>query len=345
MVIPSIVGEAHFTPVDQVQPFAVGLISDDLQQFVHVIDDFTLDVLLRTVDTISDFTEYLGKKEEFVLSGRLLSAAGEEELLTWYLRHYNRETGHLFELPSEASGIVLDEGFWDSFCSHPDRIHQVHADRVSYAWDRLIDKFAHHALAGTQHFKTDTPVRDLEIGLRFMARESRTHRRQLVKSLVAVMERADKEERSLRVATPAASGEPYYVFLSLKPRPDRSQEEYRTVRRNLLESYCLVVRRKFPDALDIVAIGTEPMSCGSRRSEDMIYMDGRHWNPELEQEAADLEESLGLLKKVRRSSTMEPEYPRRRDLTMHKGRNRNQYCPCGSGRKYKKCCGAYRRDA
>jgi SEC-C motif-containing protein len=342
MLAPLLVGKAHFEPVAAVLPFTIGLA--DPSVFFHVIDDFTLDVLLGTVDTIRDFTMYLRKKEEFVLSGRLISAAGEEELLAWYLRHYDESQGHYFKFPEEAAGVILEEGFWESFSQHPERLHQIAADRVSYSWDCLIDKFAYHALAGTQHFPTDTPVRELEIALRFMAREPRVRRRQLTKSLFALMDRGDREERAVRVNAPSSPGDPYYIFLTLKPRTDRSQEEYRKVRRNLLEAYCLVVRRKFPDAQDVVGIGTEPSSFGDRRSEDLLYLDGRHWTPELDAEAADLQQRFGLLQEVRRSATTEPEYPCRRDLAIQKGRNRNSPCTCGSGRKYKKCCGAASRD-
>ncbi len=43
-----------------------------------VLDDTTLDVLLRTLDTIKDFVEYLKRKERFITAGKLGGASGEE---------------------------------------------------------------------------------------------------------------------------------------------------------------------------------------------------------------------------------------------------------------------------
>ena len=60
-------------------PFTVGDI-DPSKSFAHILDDTSLDVLMRELDTISDFVAYLDKKEEFFRSGRDFFCAGEEEL-------------------------------------------------------------------------------------------------------------------------------------------------------------------------------------------------------------------------------------------------------------------------
>jgi hypothetical protein len=73
-------------------PFTVGDIAPE-RGYVHVLDDVTLDIVLPELDTIADFTAYLGAKERLVRSGRLLSAAGEEELLAYYLLGRTRTIG------------------------------------------------------------------------------------------------------------------------------------------------------------------------------------------------------------------------------------------------------------
>ncbi len=82
---PGVVGVAHYrTDQGVVKPFRIGHVDPD-KGYIHVLDDTTLDIVLETLDTISDFVQYLTKKEAFVRSGRLGMAAGEEELLALYL--------------------------------------------------------------------------------------------------------------------------------------------------------------------------------------------------------------------------------------------------------------------
>jgi hypothetical protein len=81
MVMPAGVGPMHLAPFTEgVIPFAVGQL-DPAKGFVHVLDDTSLEIVLAKLDTITDFVRYLTKKEEFIASGKLVSAAGEEELL------------------------------------------------------------------------------------------------------------------------------------------------------------------------------------------------------------------------------------------------------------------------
>ncbi len=302
-------------------------------------DDFTLDTVLRTVDTAADLAQYVQRKEQFFVSGKLLSAAGEEELLAYYLRRVDNDEKHCFEFPDSADVVAIDEGFWDSFSKHPERLAQIQADKVSYIWDGLIDEFTKHVLAGTQHFKTNASVAEHEVVLRLMAREGRTRRRMLGRSLLAVIRRADTEGRSTRVVKPSMPGDPYYVFVALQHPADKTFEDYRIVRRNLLEAYCLVIRLKFPDAREVVGIATNPLG-SAIGSEDLIYLDGAAWTDEAATEARRFQKQLGLLQEVHEFETVESEYPLGRNREMSKGRNRNQMCPCGSGKKFKKCHGS-----
>jgi hypothetical protein len=67
--------------------------------FVHVLDDSTLDIVLGELDTIVDLSAYLTKKEQLVRSGTLLTAAGEEDLLAYYMTHMNSSGEHDFTKP------------------------------------------------------------------------------------------------------------------------------------------------------------------------------------------------------------------------------------------------------
>ncbi|PTX74181.1 hypothetical protein [Sulfitobacter mediterraneus] len=93
---PTLKGNMH-CPRDpgEATPFAIGDVNPD-GSFVHVLDDVSLDIVMNELDTVRDFTDYLGKKEEFVRSGQLLSAQGEENLLAYYAIRINEDGDHDF---------------------------------------------------------------------------------------------------------------------------------------------------------------------------------------------------------------------------------------------------------
>ena len=83
-------------------PFAIGDV-DPSGSFIHVLGDATLDVVLQESDTISDLTAYLNKKEKLIKSGRLTVAAGEEDLVAYYMTHMNQQDEHDFTKPDGSS--------------------------------------------------------------------------------------------------------------------------------------------------------------------------------------------------------------------------------------------------
>jgi hypothetical protein len=133
------------------------------------------------------------------------------------------------------------------------------------------------------------------------------------------------------------------VFLLLaQPSFAPSYEMYRDVRLQILMDYCRAVKLKDPKAKDIVGIATEP-GWDAHQSTDAVYFDARQFTGQDRIDAQSVVDELGLLKKVRTFTGREREYPdlqppRSPDAPM-KGRERNVPCPCGSGRKFKKCCG------
>jgi len=93
MIMPDIVGEQHtLTFAEGGMPFAVGQI-DPVRGFVHGLDDVSMNILLKTLDTISDFVRYLAKKEAFIASGKLGAATGEEDL-AFYMWNLNADDEH-----------------------------------------------------------------------------------------------------------------------------------------------------------------------------------------------------------------------------------------------------------
>ena len=347
MIVPSVVGDMHMlTSEDGGRPFTVGQI-DPAKGFVHVFDDTTLGIVTRTLDTISDFVGYLEKKERLILSGRLAAAAGEDDLLAFYLKNIGPDGEHDFLVPAKFKSIAVDEGFWNVFQSRPERIAQIEANEISYAWDALIENFSYHIFAGTLHYTLDSSLAHQERIFRFMAREPRTRRRLLARFLLELIEKTPQNVRATRVVLPSKPGDPYYLFLVLPEIIEESYEEYREIRRKLLGSYCAITRLEFPDAERVIGIATES-GRGAGGSEDFVLFDGANWTDEdqvrwSETKATMIE--LGLLGERTLRNGIEKEFPaptigkHSKDDQPMKGRNRNEPCPCGSGKKVKKCHG------
>lgn len=79
----SLIISSHQSPIDC--PFMVEQPDDD-GSFIHVLDEYTLDIVMGELDTIADFVRYLCKKEDLIKKGKMFNATGEEELLAFYLQ-------------------------------------------------------------------------------------------------------------------------------------------------------------------------------------------------------------------------------------------------------------------
>src|SRR5260370_2304299 len=335
MLDSTLVGDAHLQ-----RPFTIGQINPE-KGYVHVFDDTTLDIVMSTLDTITDFTRYLVKKEQFLTSNKKVLATGEEELLAVYLMRGNENGEHDFVIEGEYDTLCLLEGGWDGFTQNPQRKEQLKRDRISYAWDMLIEKFAFHTISKTEHFTTGGPLSEQEIMFRFMAREPRTRRRMLAISLGEVLERSIKSDQpwDARITPAAGAAEPYYVFLFVKHPPDASDADYRNMRMELLHAYCVVTKLKYPQAKHIVGIASDGEDT-TQRSEDLFYLDASDWSAEAQSTAIEIQQRLGILKEVKLKMHREYDYPidhtgKLRDPAL----SRNSLCPCGSRQRFKRCCG------
>ncbi|HAM40350.1 MAG TPA: hypothetical protein DCP69_03175, partial [Candidatus Omnitrophica bacterium] len=288
-------------------PFMVGQV-DPAKGYVHVLDDMTLDVLLRTLDTVADFTAYLTKKEQFIQGGRSLAAAGEEELLAYYLTHVNADGEHDFVFDGQYNAITLDQGFWRDFIDSPERQRQLKANQVSYIWDHIIERFTQNFLLGTSHFISDTSLTSHEMILRFFAREPRTRRRMLMSAIMNMIQNTQPTWRRIQVLMPSRPSDPYFVFVLFPIPEQRSYDEYRTIRMMFLEICCRVVKLDFPDALDIVGFATETFGTNGR-SEDAAYFDARLWTEELAAATRQDKETLNILTRPTRFEGVVRDYP------------------------------------
>ncbi len=334
-------------------PFTIGQIEEN-KGFIHIFDDTVLDIALKTLDTISDFVKYLEKKEAFFSNGIAIHSTGEEELLGRYLKDINQDGEHDFlfnfdgEIENYNAVFLDDEGTWIEFSQNPQRKAQIEANKISYTWDRLIETFSKHIFEGTSvnyHDKTFTLYEKEKI-LRFMASENRTQRRLLSQHLIGLIKRTPKGSRGSQTIQASGLDKAYYVFLLFPFEDFMPYDEYRKVRSILLQKHMLIAKLRFPEAQHIVGIATET-GLNSKRSEDAAYLATQNWEAAEKAEAELAEKELkdiGLLGKQIQRRTVAKEYPYEKgqilDFQKSKGRSKNLPCICGSGRKFKKCCGA-----
>jgi hypothetical protein len=347
LIDPSIIGDAHSLRRGEGGfPFAVGFV-DKTRGFVHVFDDTSLSIVMNTRDTITDFVEYLSAKEEFIASGILGMAVGEEELLGYYLKDVNEAGKHYFKVPEEDAALIFDEGHWEYFANSPERQAQIAANEISYVWDRLIETFSKNVIGATLYHTTHPGLSDQSRLLSLLAKEPRTQRRALAEALIELVSNTPSDKKAARLIVPTRMGDTHFVFLAFPYRDDITHDENREVRKNALWAYCRVAKAIRPEAQQIVGIATE--AGGNRgRSEDLMYMDVSDWTAEDQVQALGLQRDLDIFQRPRMSQRHVEEYPivntslRPNSITKRKapGPNpRNKLCPCGSGLKYKRCCG------
>lgn len=313
MINTGLKGKDHFDI-----PFRIGHVIPD-RGFIHVLDELTLEVLIHELDTISDFVAYISKKEKLLTDpDRMIMASGEEQLVAMYLTRLNQRKEHDFiDIPSDVDCAMIDEGIWEDFIRNPQYIAKKEADKVSYVWDRLVERFTKNVLAGKLDNPISTEIAYHEQALRFMAAEPRIRRRQLGEALVDAAHKSAPGKKFVRMVLSNDYPDTVYIFLIL-PVPEfaSSYHEYRQARKNLLLAYCNVAKLKVPSAKQIFGFASEPVPAGNEKratSEDILLLgvSESEWTPEREAEAKKDQQELRLFlnQNIQYRATHTSEYP------------------------------------
>jgi hypothetical protein len=295
------------------EPFRVGIVTGT-KGFVHVFDEFALEAVFNEIDTISDFVSYITKRETFLGSRAVRSmATGEERLLSIYLTKLNAQQEHDFVLPGDARGknfVLLPEGFWEDMISNPHYIGKKQADKISYAWDGLIEKIikTHDPTAGTSTPEDAEERFTFERALRHMAAVPRVIRRQLAHDFDHIIRTTPLDASQVRVSYMRDAPGTAFVFLLVGQRLEESYEAYRRRRTLRLSQYCFVAKLKARQALAIVGIATEPWGAANR-TEDLYVIDTSKWTDAEEVDALALQERTGLLTRSKMTYGRLREYP------------------------------------
>ena len=298
-------------------PFAIGDV-DSSGHFVHVFNQFALDLVMRELDTITDFIDYLTAREEFIRSGRLMISPSEMEMLAHYLLFF-RDGRHSFPRPEDVGApadmsVQFVVGEYAALVASPEYERRREENRKSYAWDHTIRSFTENVLRGTQYpiLGIRPDVQMAERALRIMAREDRLRRRALGHSLIGAIFALEQQKvaRFARIVMPDAGlNNPglAYVFLVFA-RGESEHEHYRQIRASILQTYCLATLHDHRALERCVGVAVSARSdVGS--SEDVIALDQPDWTSEemesLREARTYYEVLLNPIKTARSSIVME----------------------------------------
>ncbi|WP_152976959.1 hypothetical protein [Burkholderia pseudomallei] len=257
-------------------PFTVGLVAPG-KAFVHVLDEFSLEVVLREMDTASDFISYLRDRESFLSSNIRVAAAGEEQLVASYLRNGN-ELRRSFLPPladdRQPDVVVIDESHFEGLMRRPEYVAKKRLDRPSYEWDKLIERFIRlgdPTLVAPAGYAQEN--RETEEALRVIASESRFRRRILIEALRGLLDKArETNGRAARLFTTEQDSALVYVFLSVPKRDNETYEDYRRHRIAVLHAYCRCAKLKCPDGKTFVGIAFDHPNKDYPGSSEDLFM-------------------------------------------------------------------------
>lgn len=330
IIDPALKGEDHTnTGAQGFKPFAIGDVQPD-GGFVHVFNEPALDLLASELDTVTDFTRYLTRRERIIRSGRLQRVAGEQELLAHYLLSGGPDEEHDFRRPGggewqEGEKLAISAGTYAALSAQPGYQARREADKVSYSWDRLLRLFTDSILKGDAEGAAgqEPDPSEIERGLRSMALEPRLSRRLLGGSVADAMKtaedkKADRFSRNIVPTAHSADETVGFVFLILAHHgevPGPAYDEYRKLRRVMLRGYCLKMLQDNRNLKRAVGIGIDASSKVTGRtggSEDFYAMQIDTWSPELDKQTEELKKDFGLLKSenVTHGTVSVDEFPR-----------------------------------
>lgn len=327
-------------------PFHIDI---DKNKPVHIFDSHNMPIVLRELDTVSDFSAYLDEKVRAASTFDYLSYCGEEDLLAHYLLNYDAANKRHIIGPKEAGqfdGVMIGEGDWQHFVQTDLYTNTKKEDRASYFWDDMIQRTCQNSLDGT--LGGNSNIMRGESAIYEMVKEPRFMRRSLSNSMLGAVERFPNRVGFTRQVTflPSYQSNVGYVLLQFRaPDAFRATPDYREKRQTLLEIACGAAKNKFSNLVTVIGIGIEaPKFAGGTNAEDFILMPCHEWPIERRRYYEELNEAwkfFGTSSLRQYNDKVTQFVPPQKSPMLSKSTKigRNELCPCGSGKKYKKCHG------
>lgn len=270
------------------QPFAVATRYGE--EVVQVLDEITLPIVLRHLDTVPDLIGYLTERERLCRSERFGMATGEENMLAFYLSAML--SGDPTLSPERPGRMLFAEDLWEGFSAEEEFQEYQEFLAPAYTWDTMLEQFNDFVLAGTMEVGNEGGVAGHESRLRALARTTRLERRQLAVAFAGLFQIRSPETALFRCTRLNSRLDTIYAFVVM-PGPEHRSEEYRSRRLNALSNYCLSIKAAHAEVLHVVGIATSPVRKGLH-SEDVCYVDGTNWDDEAQATAERVRAETGL---------------------------------------------------
>ena len=328
-------------------PFLVHL---DRNRPVHVFDSHNLPIVLGELDTVKDFSNYLDTKIGAISALSSLVYCGEEDLLGHYLLNTDPTTRRHFVVPPEGglNGLWIGEGTWKSLYESAIYKATKKANEISYFWDRLINKTCDHWLRGELAGNAELLTRPNAI--LEMAKEPRFMRRAHVEHIDEAIRGFQWPQTDESIATSVRFFRSLYeykayVFLQVAVPEElrRDHAIYRERRREMLYLACGAAKNRFPHMRTIIGIVIEATRGESDEGQDFLLLDCAEWSDEQRDDIVARNRAFRFFSSLsiqQRTSSEFVQSGRKGALARDSRPGRNQECPCGSGKKFKRCCGA-----
>jgi len=312
------------------------------RSYVHVFDELALDVVMRELDTINDFCNYLDEKVKFIRDGKVISAAGEEELIGFFcsMRGRKHEKGAFIHPTGNVrkdGPIAICEGIYKKYIQSEAREYYNQMRFESQLVDRIIEEFSQGIINAQVGLGSDLEFGTHEFAVRFLASECRYSRFLISWAIKEKYSALSGEERTSRlIFSPEFENRLFVLLFFWPPGDEEDFESYRQVRRAHLDAYALVAKWQHPKAEFVIVLATESSFSSPGRSHDIMV---REFSGPMAKEDIETAKELSrehdiLSQTVTSKRRIAQEASAKRKVKI----GRNSPCPCGSGVKYKKCC-------
>lgn len=261
--------------------------------FIHFFDQQSFPIILKELDTITDFIDYLDSKEKFFDSGKNVYFNSEEELMGIYL-HRGRK------FPRNIDNTLVEIDTWEEIVQREEFINRKNQEKESYIIDAIIEEFFRDM--STEKLLLRSEFHEVEQALRALSKESRFNRMMLAKSFLEVIGFHGEPPARARIS-PSASGVTYVFLL------DDYREENRKLRTMELVLRCFAARNIFRENKEVVGIASSQYIKGGGHAHDLCYIYLPDWTDEDIKKYTKMQEELGYFTDPNYKMVHYDEYP------------------------------------
>ena len=263
------------------EEYPIITIPESQEKFVHIFDQRSINLVLKELDTVTDFINYLDTKEKHFTSSSKMIVTSEEDYLAFYLSNG-------LHIEEENDFFILSD-IWEQYSKSEAYLEYKSHIRNSYFWDEIIEMFYRDFTNG--NLIKDISRKDMEIAIRQMNKESRYDRAALSKSFsdIIVNTNGSKNIAARFVKTYTSSKSTGYVFLA------RSHSD-RDSRIKELGLRCFVARSLYEELKTIIGIARNRYVEGEGTAFDLHYFHIDDWTEELQSQADVIRNELGYFK-------------------------------------------------